>query len=119
MDKCKRHAIIFNKQTLNSLRQVEFMNLDSTDQLSEKVAKLKAYAQSLKGKEIQLKEKERQLKEKELQLKLYRKNILIAIREQLSENNSYEDNVKILRKYRDILQFVSEDIQDDLDEIMG
>jgi len=97
----------------------ENINLDSTDQLSEKVNKLKAYAQSLKGKELQLIEMEKRLNEKELQLKLYRKNILITIKEQLAESNSYQDNVKILRKYRDILQFVSEDIQDDLDEIMG
>lgn len=87
-------------------------------QIQERFEKLKAYAQSLKGKELQLIEKEKQLRQKELQLKHYRKNILLAIKEQLGDR-SYEESVKILEKYRDILQFVAEDIQDDLDDIMG
>lgn len=93
--------------------------VSASQQMAERLEKLKAYAEALRGKELQLQEKEKQLRQKELQLKLYRKNILIAIREQLSEHNSYEENVKILQKYRDILQFVAEDIQDDIDEIMG
>lgn len=93
--------------------------LDSQQQIGERLEKLKAYAEALRGKELQLNEKEKQLKQKELQLKLYRKNLLIAIREQLSENNSYEENLKILERFRDILQFVAEDVQTDLDEIMG
>jgi len=92
-------------------------NLTPT-QLQERFEKLKAYAQSLKGKELQLQEKEKQLRQKELQLKHYRKNILLAIKEQIADR-PYEESVKILEKYRDILQFVAEDIRDDLDDIMG
>ena len=95
------------------------LNLDSSEQIGDKLNKLKAYAQSLQGKAIQLQEKERQLKEKELQLKLYRKNILVSIREQLTDTMTYDEKVKILEKYRDILQFVAEDLQEDWDEIMG
>jgi hypothetical protein len=93
--------------------------LDSTEQLTEKLEKLKAFEQALRGKELQLQEKERRLEEKEKELKLYRKNLLIAIRDQLSEKNTYEQNIKILEKYRDILRFVAEDVQQDIDEIMG
>ena len=85
-------------------------------ELNEKLEKLKSFAQSLKGKELQLAEK--QLRQKELQLKLYRKNILLAIKEQL-EDRSYDESVKILEKYKEILQFVAEDIQEDIDDIMG
>ena len=95
-----------------------FNEINSSDQLHDKLEKLKAYAQALKGKEIQLIEKEKALKQKELQLKLYRKNILLAIKEQLKDR-SYEESVKILEKYRDILQFVAGDIREDLDEIMS
>lgn len=93
----------------------------STDaQLADKVEKLKLYAQALKGKELKLQQKERELREREIQLKLYRKNILIAIREQLEEKNlSYEDQVKILNKYKEILQDIAQDVQDDIEEIMG
>lgn len=93
--------------------------VDSPGQISERLEKLKALAEALRGKELQLMEKEKALRQKELQLKLYRKNLLIAIREQLSEHNSYEENLKILEKYRDILQFVAEDVQEDIDDIMG
>ena len=97
---------------------------DSTVSISrqtgaQELHRLKAFAEALRGREIKLNEKARRLKQKELQLKLYRKNLLIAIREQLSTHNSYEENLKILEKYKDILQFVAEDIQDDIDEIMG
>ncbi len=93
----------------------------STDaQLADKVEKLKLYAQALKGKELKLQQKEQELREREIQLKLYRKNILIAIREQLEEKNlSYEDQVKILNKYKEILQDIAQDVQDDIEEIMG
>ncbi|MDF2529452.1 MAG: hypothetical protein K0Q57_332 [Gammaproteobacteria bacterium] len=97
----------------------QLFKLDSTDQLSEKLEKLKAYGQALKGKELQLIEKEKQLQQKELQLRLFRKNILLAIKEQMSEGKSYEESVKILEKYRDILQYIAEDVKEDLDEIMG
>lgn len=95
------------------------LNLDSPDQISEKVAKLKEYGQFLRGKALQLEERERELNEKELKLKLYRKNILMSVREHLADTVGYEQKVKILEKYRDILQFVAKDIQDDLDDIMG
>ena len=38
------------------------LNLDSPDQISEKVAKLKEYGQFLRGKALQLEERERELK---------------------------------------------------------
>ncbi|MDF2940998.1 MAG: hypothetical protein K0R66_1640 [Gammaproteobacteria bacterium] len=97
----------------------QLFNLDSTDQLSEKLEKLKAYGQALKGKELQLIEKEKQLLQKEMQLRLFRKNILLAIKEQMTEGKSYEQTVKILEKYRDILQYIADDVKEDLDEIMG
>lgn len=94
--------------------------ISTETQLLEKVEKLKLYAQALKGKELKLQQKEQDLRERELQLKLYRKNILIAIREQLEERNlSYEDQVKILTKYKEILQDIAQDVQDDIEEIMG
>ncbi len=93
---------------------------DTNRQLAERVEKLKLYAQALKGKELKLQQKEAELREREIKLKLYRKNILVAIREQLLEANvSYEDQVKILNKYKDILQDIAHSIQDDIDEIMG
>lgn len=97
----------------------QLFSLDSTDQLSEKLEKLKAYGQALKGKELQLVEKEKQLQQKEMQLRLFRKNILISIKEQMLEGKSYEHSTKIMEKYRDILQYIAEDIKEDLDEIMG
>ncbi len=96
------------------------LHADTGRQLSEKVEKMKLYAQALKGKELKLQQKEEELRDREIKLKLYRKNILIAIREQLLEANaSHEDQVKILNKYKDILQDVAISIQDDIDEIMG
>jgi predicted ATPase len=90
------------------------------ERLTQQAAKLKIYAQALKGKELQLHKKEEELKQREIQLKLYRKNILISIKEQLIEKNvSYEEQVKILQKYKDILQDIAKEIQDDLDDIMG
>lgn len=90
------------------------------ERLAQHASKLKLYAQTLRGRELQLHKKEEELKQREIQLKLYRKNILLAIKEQLIETNvSYEDQVKILQKYKDILQDIAKDIQDDLDEIMG
>ena len=91
----------------------------SVKQIEDKLDKLKAFSQSLQGKELQLKKKELELREKELQLKLYRKNLLIAIKEQLSSAYSYEESIKVLERYRDILQFIATDIRDELDDIMG
>ena len=95
-----------------------YSEISSQEQLQDKLNKLKAYGQALKGKELQLIEKEKLLRQKELQLKLYRKNILLAIKEQL-QDRSYEESVKILEKYRDILQFIADDVREDLDEIMS
>lgn len=97
----------------------QLFSLDSTDQLGDKLEKLKAFGQALKGKELQLIEKERQLQQKEVQLRLFRKNILISIKEQMLDGKSYDESAKILEKYRDILQYIAEDIKEDLDEIMG
>ncbi len=104
---------------IDKLGQFSANNLNTNEDIADKAAKLVDYAQALRGQELQLIEKARKLHEKEIQLKLYRKNILLAIKEQLSENASYEENCQILEKYRDILLFVAEDIQEDIDEIMG
>ena len=96
------------------------IHAEANNQLSDKVERLKLYAQALKGKELKLQQKESELLEREIKLKLYRKNILVAIREQLTEGNVvYEDQVKILNKYKDILQDIAQDVQQDIDEIMG
>ncbi len=96
------------------------IHTEAQNQLSDKVERLKLYAQALKGKELKLQQKESELLEREIKLKLYRKNILVAIREQLTEGNvTYEDQVKILNKYKDILQDIAQDVQQDIDEIMG
>lgn len=91
----------------------------SEKELRERADRLELYAQSLKGKEAQLRKKETDLREKELQLKLYRKNLLLAIKDQLSTAYSYQESVKVLERYRDILQFIAHDIKDELDEIMA
>jgi hypothetical protein len=99
-----------------SQQQIGFEN----ERMMQQAAKLKIYAQALKGKELQLRKKEEELRQREIQLKLYRKNILLSIKEQLLEKNvGYEEQVKILQKYKDILQDIAKDIQEDLDEIMG
>jgi hypothetical protein len=91
----------------------------STDQIPEVIQKLKDYEQQLHGRAVKLKKFEEELKAKELQLKLFRKQILIAIREELVQHPKYEEQVKILEKFRDILEFVVRDIKEDIDEIMG
>ena len=96
------------------------IHAEANNQLSDKVERLKLYAQALKGKELKLQQKESELLEREIKLKLYRKNILVAIREQLTEGNvTYEEQVKVLNKYKDILQDIAQDVQQDIDEIMG
>jgi hypothetical protein len=94
-------------------------NIDSTEQLSDVMHKLKAYRQSLQGQAKVLAKREATLKTKELQVKLYRKQLLLAIREQLSEQNSYSENMKILEKYHSILHYVADDMQEDIDTIMA
>lgn|GEM_PF-1796987 len=109
---------------MDNLAQEKVMNVDdltlvANQTMASKVAKLTAWEESLKGKELQLIEREKALKEKEIQLRLYRKNLLVAIKEQITSQNSYEENQKILEKYRDILQFIAQDLKDEIDEIMG
>jgi septal ring factor EnvC (AmiA/AmiB activator) len=93
--------------------------ITSTDQIPEVIQKLKDYEQELNGRTVKLKKFEEELQAKEFQLKLYRKQILIAIKEQLMQHPKYEEQVKILEKFRDILEFVVKDIKEDIDEIMG
>ncbi|MCX7122456.1 MAG: hypothetical protein NTV32_02050 [Gammaproteobacteria bacterium] len=96
------------------------IHTEAKNQLSDKVERLKLYAQALKGKELKLQQKESELLEREIKLKLYRKNILVAIKEQLTEGNvTYDEQVKVLNKYKDILQDIAQDVQHDIDEIMG
>ena len=91
----------------------------STDQIPEVIQKLKDYEQELHGRAVKLKKFEEELQAKEFQLKLYRKQILVAIKEQLMQHPKYEEQIKILEKFRDILEFVVKDIKEDIDEIMG
>jgi hypothetical protein len=93
--------------------------ITSIDQLVEALQKLKAYEFELRGKAARLKKFEEDLNAKELQLKRYRKQILIAIKEELMQHSSYEERLRILDRFRDILEFVVKDIKDDIDEIMG
>ena len=98
---------------------IDQLNEAANQSMAAKAEKLKTWEESLKGKALQLIEREKTLKEKEIQLRLYRKNLLVAIKEQITSQNSYEENQKILEKYRDILQFIAQDLKDEIDEIMG
>lgn len=109
---------------MNNLAQDITMDRDeltlvANQSMAAKVEKMKAWEESLKGKALQLMEREKTLKEKEIQLRIYRKNLLVAIKEQIISQNSVEENQKILEKYRDILQFIAQDLKDEIDEIMG
>ena len=85
------------------------------DQLSQREAQLEGKARRLEQREAYLKGLEEQLIE-------YRRRILLAIKEELLDHKSYEDTVRIMNKYREILQFVAqgveEDSLDDDDDIM-
>jgi hypothetical protein len=106
------------KKSAHDYRNLE-IRITSPDQIPSALQKLKAYEHDLRGKAIRLKEFEAQLNAKEQQLKIYRKQILIAIREELMQHPKYEEQVKILEKFKDILEFVVKDIRDDIDDIMG
>ncbi len=93
--------------------------MTSLDQIPEVLQKLKEYEHQLRGKAARLKKFEEELEAKALQLKHYRKQILIAIREELMQHPNYEEQVKVLERFRDILEFVVKDIRDDIDEIMA
>ena len=95
------------------------MRITSPDQIPEALQKLNAYEHDLRGKAIRLKQFEAELAAKEAQLKQYRKQILMAIREELMHHPKYEEQVKILEKFKDILEFVAKDIRDDIHDIMG
>lgn len=107
------------KRELGRVMKNHTLHIDSTDQISDVVKRLREYEQELHGRAVKLKKFEQQLKMKEYQLKLYRKQILIAIKEQLMETGSYDEQAKILDKFRDILEFVVEDIKEDIDDIMA
>ena len=92
------------------------LDKNNADQQLKKLNELREF---LKGKELSLKKREVELREKELQLRVYRKNLLLAIKEQLSGAYSHEESIKVLARYRDILQFIAQDIKDELDDIMG
>lgn len=93
------------------------MNFEPTD-LVEKFKKLREFEQHLKARELRIKQREKQLDEREILLKQYRRNILTAIKEHLQAGSNYEENLKILNRYKDILRFITEDIKEDIDDIM-
>jgi hypothetical protein len=112
LEKARQHSPQKNHSRIDA-------RIVSTDQIPEVIQKLKDYEQQLRGRAVKLKKFEEELNEKERQLKLFRKQILIAIREELVHHPKYEEQVKILEKFRDILEFVVKDIKEDIDEIMG
>ena len=92
-----------NHQKNSSFSRRIDTRITSTDQIPEVLQKLKDYEHELRGKAARLKKMEEELNTKEIQLKRYRKQILIAIREELMHHSKYEEQVKILEKFRDIL----------------
>jgi predicted transcriptional regulator len=93
------------------------MNFEPND-LVEKFKKLKEFEQHLRARELKIKQREQQLDERELALKQYRRNILTAVKEHIQAGASYEESMRILNRYKDILRFVAEDIKEDIDDIM-
>lgn len=94
-------------------------HLDSPDQLTEKLAKLREYQESLKGKAVQMAKMEEQLKAKEIKLLEYRKQILEALRQLLLEEPSIAENKNLMKKYDELLDNITEDVKDDFNELMG
>jgi predicted transcriptional regulator len=93
------------------------MNFEPTD-LVEKFKKLKEFEQHLKARELRIKQREKELDEREILLKQYRRNILTAVKEHIQAGANYEESLKILSHYKDILHFIAEDIKEDIDDIM-
>lgn len=94
-------------------------NLDSPDQLSEKLAKLREYQESLKGKAAQMAKMEERIKAKEIKLLEYRKQILEALRQLLLEEPSIAENKNLMKKYDELLDSITLDVKDDFNELMG
>ncbi len=93
--------------------------LDSTDQLSDKLLKLRAYQEVLKGKAIELQKKNEVLKAKEIKLLEYRKQILEALRQLLLEDPRIGDNRNLMKKYDELLDSITLDVKYDDDRLMG
>lgn len=94
-------------------------NLDSPDQLAEKLAKLRAFQESLKGKAAKMAAMEERLKEREIKLLEYRKQILEALRQLLLEDPSIGENKNLMKKYDELLDSMALDVKDDFQELMG
>lgn len=95
------------------------MNMDSTDQLTEKLLKLRAFQDSLTGKARILERKEAELRDKQEKVYAYRALLLEALRQLLLEEPSISENHALMEKYDEILDFMAVDINDDADELMG
>lgn len=101
-------------------KRENYMNMDSPDQqLTEKLQKLRAFQESLKGKARLLEKKEAELKEKELRVYGYRAQLLEALRQMLLEDPRVNENQALMDKYDEILSFLVTDVKDDVDDIMG
>ncbi len=101
------------------IKRENMMNLDSTDQLADKLLKLRAYQESLKGKALQLQQKEEAIKSREYKLLEYRKKILEALRQLLLEDPRIGENRNLMKKYDELLDSITSDVKDDRDRLMG
>lgn len=95
------------------------MNIDSTDQLTEKLQKLRAFQESLIGKARLLEKREAELKDKEDRVYRYRGQLLEALRQMLLEDPRISENQTLMDKYDEILSFMVVDLKSDVDDIMG
>ncbi len=94
-------------------------HLDSTDQLADKLLKLRAYQDALKGKAIELEKKNELLKQKEIKILEYRKKILEALRQLLLEDPKIGENRNLMKKYDELLDSITLDVKYDDDYLMG
>lgn len=100
-------------------KQQGMPSLDSTEQLGDKLLKLRAYQEVLKGKAIELEKKNESLKAKEIKLLEYRKKILEALRQLLLEDPRIADNKNLMKKYDELLDSITLDVKYDDDRLMG
>ena len=101
------------------IKRDNMLNLDSTDQLADKLMKLRAYQEALKGKALQLEQKNALLKAREIKLLEYRKKILEALRQLLLEDPRVAENKNLMKKYDELLDSITLDVKDDDQKLMG
>ena len=107
-----------HKQQGNSEQSSSSSFLDQ-NQMAEKLMKMRAYQEALKGKAAQLEQKEKLLKDREITLLKYRKTILEALRSLLLEDPKIAENKSLMQKYDELLDSIELDVKDDEDRLMG